>query len=509
VPQFIDQEILMNSVLGKISDVILNGDGDLIPKSDDHYLAFMSPGIPVLDDDFNYALEGFTGVSRRNVDPDNLEASNGPQDAAPPGDPAELATDAMQKFMRAEGFHAMCDLIPDTSGIVDSGRINVWNPETRISSVYVMALQQSQVFDVEPDDETKAKIERWRSLLQTTETKTNIVTGDQEEITRESNLVRAYNEKMIAYLGAALEYNNLRISALAGQDAEAVQRFAINANLLQMRVRAALNDWSSNGFKGEYEQINAAIQAVEERSFALLKQRYREDFARSLLTNPSSGANFLYTAPAPAGFARTDSGWTEFSFGSGSFKSNHKFTSRQTSGAGAFSFGIFNVGGSGNVTKQRWEGKVDSETFRLKFKMCRVPIYRPWFHLDFIKSGFWRFLPSNVVVANAMISDGASPPNGLMPAITTECVFIRDLDLHFGESHSEFVRQKEGVAGSGGISIGPFWAGGRHSNSSDERSQEANWSQQGIRVPGLQLLGFICHMLPKAPDPHPDITTWI
>jgi len=27
---FVDQEILMNSVLGKISDTILNGDGDLV-----------------------------------------------------------------------------------------------------------------------------------------------------------------------------------------------------------------------------------------------------------------------------------------------------------------------------------------------------------------------------------------------------------------------------------------------------------------------------------------------
>ncbi|HSA79295.1 MAG TPA: hypothetical protein VLE23_00650 [Geminicoccaceae bacterium] len=506
---FIDQEILMNSVLGKISDVILNGDGDLIPKSDDHYLAFMSPGIPMVDDDFNYALEGFTGVSRRNVDADNLEGSNGPQDGVPPVDPAELATDAMQKFMRAEAFHAMCDLTPDASGIVESGRINVWNPETRVSSVYAMALQQSQVFDVQPDDETKAKIERWRSLLQTTETKTNIVTGDQEEITRESNLVRAYNEKMMAYLGAALEYNNLRISALAGQDAEAVQRFAINANLLQMKVRAALNDWSGNGFKGEYEQLNAAIQAVEERSFALLKQRYREDFTRSLLTNPSSGANFLYTAPAPASFARSDSGWTEFKFDSGSFRSNHEFTSRQTGGAGAFSIGMFSVGGSGSVSKEKWQGKVDSESFSLSFKMCRVPIYRPWFHLDFIKSGFWRFDQSNVIVKNALISDGASPPDGLMPAITTECVFIRDLGLHFGERHSEFLRQKESVSGRGGISIGPFWAGGRHSSNSDQRSHAADWSQQGIRVPGLQLLGFICHMLPKAPDPNPGITAWI
>lgn len=44
------------------------------------------------------------------------------------------------------------------------------------------------------------------------------MSGDVEEIERESNLVKAYNEKMLAYLGAAMEYNSTRISAMAGKD---------------------------------------------------------------------------------------------------------------------------------------------------------------------------------------------------------------------------------------------------------------------------------------------------
>jgi hypothetical protein len=444
------------------------------------------------------------------VDPNDLEKSTGPQgDPDPAAAETELAQDALQKYMRAEAFHAMCDLVPDNSGIVDSGRINMWHPETRVSSVYAMALQQSQVFDVQPDEATKKKIERWRSLLMTTEKKTNIVTGDEEEITRESDLVRAYNEKMMAYLGAAMAYNNTRISALAGKDQDAVHRFAINGSLMQMQVRAALSDWSSNGFKGEYEQITSAIQSVEERSFTLLKQRYKEDYARSLLTNPSSGANFLYTAPAPASFARSGSGWTEFWFNSGSFASNHQFKSSTSSLAGGLTIGPLTVGGGGSVSKQEWSGKMDAQNFRLTMKMCRVPIYRPWFHLDFIKSGFWRFMPSNVVVANSMISDGKSPPNGLMSSVTTECIFVQDLFMHFGESHSEFLNKRNSMSGAAGVSFGPFHMGGKHSNTSDSREAKSDWKSEGIRIPGLQLLGFICHMLPKAPSPHPDITEWI
>ena len=506
----VEPEVLMNSILGKFSDVLLNGDGKVVPRSDDHYLAFMSPGIPMLNDDFLYALEGFGGVVRRNVDANDLQKSVGPQADGDAGSGDDgLAEDARQKYMRAEAFHAMCDLVPDTAGIIDSGRINVWNPESRVSSVYATALQQSEVFDVEPDEATKAEIDRCRAKLQKEEVRKNPETDADETVIRESDLVKAYNEKMLNYLSAAVEYNDARISAMAGKDHTAVHRFAMNGNILQMKVRAAMNDWSSNGFKGSYESLTSKIQSVEDRSYTLLKQRYREDYSRSLLTNPSSGANFLYTSPAPASFARSGSGWTRFYFNSGSFNSQHAFSSSATSAAAGLSIGIFNGGGKGSTRKERWQGTVDTTSFEMEFFMCRVPIFRPWCHLDFLKSGYWRFAQNNVELATSLISDGKKPPSGLMPAISTECVFIKDLVLKFGTRHSEMLRLKSAAEGKGGISIGPFWGGGAHNSQSDNRQHKANWEEQGISVPGLQLVGFTCYMLPLAPNPNPRVDKWI
>ena len=52
----VEPEVLVNSILGKFSDVLLNGDGKVVPRSDDHYDPFMSPGIPMLNEDFLYTL---------------------------------------------------------------------------------------------------------------------------------------------------------------------------------------------------------------------------------------------------------------------------------------------------------------------------------------------------------------------------------------------------------------------------------------------------------------------
>jgi hypothetical protein len=509
-------DVLMNAVLGKINDVLLNGDGQVIPKSDDHYLAFMSPGIPMLEDSFDYAIEGFGGVVRRHADPEKLDQAVGPQEgtagdsaAAPADDASALAADARRKYMNAEAFAALCDLVPDTSGIINAGRINTWQPETRISHAYALALQFSQVYNVEPDAETKRKLERWRSLLQTTKVEKDLVTEEEIEVTTESELVKKYREKMLAYFGEAMAYNTMRISALAGQDEQAVHQFAINGPLMQMKVRAAENDWISNGYRDEYDRINAALAAVEGRSFALLKQRYKEDFFRSLLTNPSSGANFPYTAPTPADFARSESGWSEFLFHSGSFKSNHKLTSSSTSGAGGFSIGIFTIGGGGGFKKSNTVHTINTERFSLKFKMARVPVYRPGINLAYIKSGFWRFDQQNEEYKNTLLSNGGKPPQGLMPAITTDCIFVKDLYLDFGESTSEFERESKQAYGGGGVSYGPFHLGGRHSNSRDEQKYEAEWSQQGVHIKGMQLIGFLCYTLDKCPDPNPNVTDWI
>ncbi|MCB0334832.1 MAG: hypothetical protein KDD62_00960 [Bdellovibrionales bacterium] len=505
----VEPAVMMNSILGKISDALLNGDGEVVPLSNDHYLAFLSVGLPLSPDTFNYAIEGFGGVMRNNVDPEKLDESVTPHDDAAASDPAQLAADARRKYQAADAFSALCDLVPDTSGIVDSGRINVWNPETRISYAYALALQFSQVYNIEPDEETKRKLDRWRSLLQTTKIEKDLVTEEEVEITTESELVTKYREKMLAYYGEALAYNTMRISALAGQDEQAVHQFAINGPLMQMKVRAAENDWISNGYRDTYDRINAAIAAVEGRSFALLKQRYKEDFVRSILTNPSSGANFLYTAPIPADFALSDSGWSEFHFDAGSFKSNHKYTSSRSSGGGSLDLGAFSIGGSGSVNKQKWNGMINSESFNLRFKMCRVPIYRPGINLAFVKSGFWRFDEANQEYKNTLLSDGATPPNGLMPAITTDAIFVKDLQLDFGEFNSEYERNIKEVRGSGGVSWGPLHLGGRHSNRNDERNYEYEWNAQGMKIDGLQLIGFLCHTLDKAPDPNPTITDWI
>ena len=109
-----------------------------------------------------------------------------------------------------------------------------------------------------------------------------------------------------------------------------------------------------------------------------------------------------------------------------------------------------------------------------------------------------------------MISDGATPPNGLMTNCLTDMVFICDLDIDFGESNSRYAEEAQSVGGAGGMSWGPFHLGGKHTNSNDERTSSAEWSSQGLSIKGMALLGGLYYMLrEKSPNPNPNVQNWI
>lgn len=49
---------LMNSMMAKIYDVITNGDGTTVPKSEDNFFAWCTPGVPFDPEDFDFLTQG-------------------------------------------------------------------------------------------------------------------------------------------------------------------------------------------------------------------------------------------------------------------------------------------------------------------------------------------------------------------------------------------------------------------------------------------------------------------
>ncbi|MGI8993337.1 MAG: hypothetical protein ACR2FP_03445 [Nocardioidaceae bacterium] len=528
---------LVSSIMGKLYDVLTNGD-DTVPQSEDNFFSWATPGIPVEPADFDFLSQGLTGVVKKA----SLDVLTGAAaTATPPADgttgpasqsieltPALLdelrAADTAQMYQQAENLARLVDFVPDvtSTGNDQFARLNVLNNEGSLSDIYSYTLRMSQVMDTELPEETKKKIAELRAFLSVTVKKKNLIDGSETEVSEPSPLTKIYFEKLAAFETAALEYNSRRINALSASTPEDVHYWAINANILRNRVKAAMMDWVSNGYKNDYEEIAAFLDQVMQRDMSLLKQEYRDDLEKARVTGLASGSDFFYTSLIPGNFAKS-SGWTEFSFSSGDFasssSSSHSTRKWKASGSAGF-LGIFGGSGGGGVSSGRSEyhGKFNSDHLSLSFEIAQVPIVRTWLKQSFLQSKSWRFDQNNPEAKDELISDGAKPPKGKMPAYPTTAIFIRDLRMSLGHSEgfSDFLSQSTSSSANGGgfLSIGPFFGGGSYSRStssgSTEHSRGYSYNNQELNVPGMQLVGYKCHVMSeKCPDPLSTITKWI
>lgn len=529
----VEPSVLANTIMAKLYNVLTNGD-DTVPPSTDNFFSWCTPGISVEPADLEFLTQGLTGIVKKSaVDAMQPTAAAASGESAPPA-PAPLtqeqldalmAQDTMRLYMQAENLSRLLDFVPDVTKLNNEqfARMSVQNNDGTLSDIYDYTLRMSQVMKTELPAETAAKIEKFRGLMQKVVKKTDIITDEVVETIEPSDLQQAYFSKMAAYEDAALEYNARRIDALTATNARAIHDWAINANIYRNKVRAAMADWQMSGHKDDFEKIAAFIEQVSRRDMSLLKQQYVEDLERARLTSPVSGSDFFFTSLVPGNFAGSN-GWTRFGFEAGDFEAhrNSSFSSSSTSGGGGASWlGIFGGTASHSSSERHSEfhGTVDTSHTSMSFEIAQIPIARPWLRTAFLTSHGWRFDQNNVLTKSDFLCDGASPPNGKMPAYPTTAIFVRKLALSFGELHgfSDYVatEQHSATGGGGYVSFGPFFLGGsgshRSGSASSQRDYGYRFENNTMFVDGMQLIGFKCHIMPKSPDPEPTIPadSWI
>ena len=496
---------LMQGVLGKLYELLTQGD-DTVPASTDNFLSWCTPGIPVTEDDFDFVSQGLSGVIKQPEGGDGKELTPEEKEALTKSNPGRLYT-------QAESFSRMVDFIPDINKGTNGGlaRLTIKQNEGTLSDVYKYALDFSQVANTELSEEEKQQVARFRDLLQKKTMKKDLVTGVESEVIEPSPLVIAYNEKMNAYLNAVLEYNKYRVDALTGENAEAVHFWSLNAATLRKKVQAAKEDWVNNGYQKDYEGIAARLDQIMSKDLSLLKAEYKDALERTKLTGINSGADFYYATLAPSNFIR--GGWTQFKFTSSDFASHADKQTTSFKAKASASYWGFHAGGSTESSDTEAEATIDASSFQLTFDMCQVQIIMPGIKTAFLTSKAWKLDPGSPEVQSKgeVLSDGNIPPAGILPGYPTSAVFIKNLLLDFGKSNAtaKSSLKSKSTSASGGGYWGIFSASGSKDSSSSESSAEASSESQGIKVDGMQIIGFNCHVLPKSPNPLDSIKNWI
>ena len=375
--------------MGKLYDVLTNGD-DTVPPSPDNFFSWCTPGVPVEASDLEFLTQGLTGVVKKAA-VDAMQPSAAAATAAgggsPPPPPASpltseqlqalMAQDTMRLYMQAENLARLLDFVPDVTKKTNQqfARMSVLNNNGTLSDIYDYALRMSQVMKTELPADVVDKINKFRGLLQKVVKKKDLVTDEVTlSFVEASDLQKAYFEKMAAYDAAALRYNARKIDALTATNSRAIHDWAINASIYRDKVRAAMADWVSNGYKEDYEKIAAFIEQVSRRDLSLLKQQYVEDLDKARLTSPVSGSDFFFTSLVPGSFP-TSTGWTRFGFEAGDFKSHRNSNYHWSESSGGGGGGFLGIGAyashSSSDGHSEYHGTFDSDHTSMSFEIAQ------------------------------------------------------------------------------------------------------------------------------------------
>lgn len=528
MPEFDNEEVTRALMAKLYEQMTAEPDVGQDAMLEDRFISWCSPGIPFTKQDFLFAIRGIGGgdvtadtesidsESTGDSDAEGGDESGGESGSESGGDGGGLTAgeDVRRRIMGADNWSRMANFVPETDGVFDeSGQKKMFDTTafdqdgSSIATIYRNVLEYSQVASTPLTDEQKEKMERFRNKLTTTEKEEDLMSGEMKEVTKASRLVKRYNQFRKKYIDAAMQYNTKRLNALNSADSAAVQDWALNENLYRQKVEAAYDQWVSAGYKNEVEKMRAYIDQTTRRNLELMKDDLLDKLDKAEMSNPISGASFYWTSVIPARFAFSE-GWNTYTFTHNEVESHSKRETNQWDAGGSF-MGIGVGGASGSKTETSHE--YDTSSFRLSCEVTQVIVSRPWFSTEFLLSDAWRFGPDMPELDNMTerLSDGKRPPEeGCMIAYPTAAIFVRDVSLTMSEFHKESSSLRKEIKGGGAVSLGPLNIGGSYGEGEHEREFESSFDGGTLKIPGMQLIGFRCKLLPKLPNPSEKVEQW-
>ena len=470
---------LGDTLLAQIYEIMTGGD-DKVPPSPHSFFSWCTPGLPFTKEDFIFCEKGFGGGA--------------------------TAEEEKQLLNQAFALSQIVDFIPDRTGIYnDDQQQTVWRTsQARMSHMYGEILKAAKVVNDELSSQEQEKLEKFRNLLRTKKTVKDIITDEEKEVVVDGPMLQAYNEMFSAYEEARLFYNSKRLAAINASGPEgkaAIIDWATNAELYRMKVNHALANWIAGGHKEDVERINAFIQNVTQRSMDLWKKNLQDDYETAIVNALGPGQEFFYTTLIPANFASRESGWTKFTVNHEDVKESSRTKTNQWSVGGSANWGLFSAGGSGSGKTTTSSGSKQVNSFKVSFELTQVVISRAWFYPEFFINQGWTLRKGAGWLFDDLPSDGGMPPKGNFIAYPASAIFARNIVIESADFVSEYKEFSKSLSVEAKAGWGPFSLKGSYARSESGRDFSSKTDGATLSVDGMQIIGFVNHLIGKAPNP--------
>ena len=136
----------------------------------------------------------------------------------------------------------------------------------------------------------------------------------------------------------------------------------------------------------------------------------------------------------------------------------------------------------------------------MSFSMTQVQIVRPWFYPEFLENRGWTLNKGEGWNYDQMPSDGSRPPEGRFIGYPLQALFIKDLVIRSASFASALHTYQSSVDANASVGWGPFTLSGNYSHKESGSHFHSESDGATITVPGMQIIGFVNHLLGKTPN---------
>jgi hypothetical protein len=305
-----------------------------------------------------------------------------------------------------------------------------------------------------------------------------------------------YKDKVKAWQRA---YSN------AFTDPMKLQNFPNEGKLYQEDVDEAWDRWTGLGHKQEIESAIATLAAQGTDPAIALISRCKKKFQNSLLEFANIG-EIPYTILLPNSWydRDNDDGWNEYTSNDFHSESHYQASSTSYGGGGGFNVGFWSAAASFNHAENQSSMNMETKNLVVSFKYCAVDIKRPWLDTSLLNLRNWFLMgdyKKNCVSSGQMAQE--LPQNSIeptfLPSIVTSLILIKDLEIKWDDWKTAWDSHDETTSASVSVGYGPFAVHGSYSHHDEQRNFEADASGESLKVPGIQLIGYISTINPACP----------
>lgn len=422
-----------------------------------------------------------------------------PSAVKPPEQPGPEDTSDIGK--RYENLANTCTLVDNKIRLNDVYQV-IPNSST-ISQAWEVIVNGANVMPLPPEQEEFQKKQRAKYLPRLRKT---IKDDNDEDMEVDTKEYKAYQEYMKKYQKAVRDYANQYMIAMSNK--QTAHLWGVTGKTYIADVDSAWEEWQSLGYKQFIEEAKDNLAAMGTDAAAHMIAMAKKKFeAYRIATQGVIPVTSQYVELFPSNWADTkveEDGWSEYEYSWNKETITKEAESTAFGGSAGISIGFWSAKASASHERQEEHNDMQVDGLEIKFKYALVDINRPWLDTILFDMGNWFLVGDH---PKGCISNGQMnqvfPSNGdaaaWLPIIPKQIVVIKDLYIKTNHIHEHFDSLKTKTSAGGSFGIGPFSLSGQYSHSKSTSTQTAEKEGEGLRVKGIQILGWISHLVPMSP----------